>query len=655
MATKSIRVVSWMYQKHIREKLKIIDTMLIGPTTKFSLSYKGSDPNAYTTLTGRDHDILRVVIGGGAVSNVAKLPDSFSSKKVLKPYIGYIKAAFYALNYHEMGHVLFTDMTLDAILSGLDVKYRGFGLRLFNIFEDPIIELAISKFMETEHPYDVSPRKFFAYMKKQIFDPQCSEYKDEGDVASFMQYLLLLFRCGKKAIPVSNAVYEKYSADLLPRIKGILGENDPVERQVKVVELAKWIIENIKEFNWDEVEAPEDMKPMSGGIPGSSPMSTPKGSASSVASGVSGKSEGADESEGTDEDDADDADEEGAGGSDSEEDGSDDDDDDEDESEGSESEDEAEDESEGSDTEFGSDDVEEDIDEVFDDLINSALAHEFVDAKDSFLVRDSSLLEDIDEQINKNKDCIDNITKFLTLFKGRKKPRRISGFTSGRLDVFRAMQDDIKNGCDTKLFQRNISRGKMVDLAVSLVCDNSGSMSGTSSTLASIAALALAQACDWAKIPFECSCFTKTCDSYSGTSITIIEKEFDDPFEKVKPFFGINDSCLLGKLTNLDHVPCFAGNSEEVNLFHIWKKLQKVKHDTKLMFVFCDGCTTGSRDALKKVIQQMEDDGIIVIGIGLCAPEVARVYPRHKIFENQNDIRDNLAPYLIETLSEFAI
>ena len=45
------------------------------------------------------------------------------------------------------------------------------------------------------------------YMKKQIFFPQCEEYEDHGDVGSFMQYLLLVLRCGKAAIKNANAVY----------------------------------------------------------------------------------------------------------------------------------------------------------------------------------------------------------------------------------------------------------------------------------------------------------------------------------------------------------------------------------------------------------------------------------------------------------------
>lgn len=652
MAAKSTRIVSWMYSKHLREKLRTIDTMLIGPTVHFALSFRGSEDRAYTTLAGKDRDILRVVIGGKAVSSVACLPETFVDKKALKPYIGSIKAAFYGLNYHEMGHVLFTDMTLDAITKGLEPKYVGFGMSLFNIFEDPIIELAISKFMEERHPYDISPRKFFDLMKRNVFEPQCKEYRDNGDVGSFMQYLLLAFRCGRKAIDGTNAVYDKYSASLMPMIKGILSEEDATQRQVRTVELAKWIIDNVTEFDW-EMPEPKDAPRVSGaggkGIPGGAPMSVPSGATSGMERGMgSGSGDGKD-ADGDGKDGEGSEPDEGRGGESRPTDDGEDKDESRDEGK-PESKDEG-----GESGEYGDgSDVMDDADEAFDDLINSAYSHEFVVARDSF-VPDDSATQRLDEQIASNEGCIQEVSKFLTLFKGRKKPRRISGFTSGRLDLRRAMNDDIRDGCDTKLFQRDIARGKAVDLAVSLVCDNSGSMCGDKSVLASTAALAVAQACDWSRIPFECSAFTKTWDSMDGTAITIVEKELDEPFQKAKPFFAINDSNLCRKLGNPDRVPVFKGNSEEVNLFHIWRKFRECGHERKLMFVFCDGCTTGSSESLRGVIDRMEADGIAVIGIGLLAPEVAKVYPRHRVFKSLDDMRDNLARFLVETVSDFAM
>lgn len=642
MAVKKERVMSFIYQKVMRGTLKLIDINLIGPMTKFQLTYQGKNPAAYTTVIGKDKDTFRVMIGGGMVAKVAMLPDSFSSKKALKPYIVPIKAAFKGLNYHEMGHVLFTDMTLTKIME-YEAKYRGFVMQLFNIIEDPIIEFCIIKHVERTRPYDKSPRIYIDYMKKQIFFPQCEEYKDDGGIGSFMQYLLLVLRCGKAAIKNTNAVYDKYSTDLVPMIQAALSEPDATERQAKVVELADWIIKNVKEFDWSVLDEPDDLKPApkgSGGRP--MPGGMPDGSMPKM--GGKGKGE-----EGSDDKAAEGADDKGAGGGE--------DDEAKEDGDGGEEPEEGEtpEEGESSTPEEVEDEEVPELDDCFEDLINSSYDHEFIIAKDEYTIKnEESLLKDLDDQLEKSTECIQNISKFLTLFRGRRKPRRTAGFTSGRLNIPAAMQDEARDGCDTRLFTRDVSRGKMVDLGVSLVCDNSGSMSGEKSTLASIAALALAQACEWSKIPFECSCFTKTSDSPSGTSITIIEKEFDEPFAKAKPYFGINDSYLIRNLSSERYIPTFCGNSEEVNLFHIGREFAKTKFTSKLMFVFCDGATTGSRDSLRKVIQKMEGDGIHVIGIGLMAYEVSNIYPCHRIFNSVQDMQDNLAPYLVETLSKFA-
>ena len=169
MAVKRQRVVSFIYQKTLRNQLRLINLGLIGPTTKLQLTFQGSCDAAYTTITGKDKDTFRVVIGGRMVSKAAVLPETFDSKTTLKSYVPAIKAAFKGLNYHEMGHVLFSDMTMTKLLE-YNVKYRGFVLQLFNILEDPIIELNISKYVEKNRPYDKSPRIYIDFIKKKLMD-----------------------------------------------------------------------------------------------------------------------------------------------------------------------------------------------------------------------------------------------------------------------------------------------------------------------------------------------------------------------------------------------------------------------------------------------------------------------------------------------------
>ena len=164
------------------------------------------------------------------------------------------------------------------------------------------------------------------------------------------------------------------------------------------------------------------------------------------------------------------------------------------------------------------------------------------------------------------------------------------------------------------------------------------------------------EACDWCNIPFEVNAFTKTSDSWSGISITITEKAFEDSFENSKPYFAINDSDLIGGLQSHITIPTFHGNSEEVNIYYIGEKFKRVKHKTKLMFVLCDGMTTGSRNELREVITRLEADyGIIVVGIGVLDNGVIGTYHHTKVFNTMEELETELAPYLIDTLGKYAV
>lgn len=639
MAVKNKRLVSHIYQKTMRNEFTLRAMDLIGPTTKFQLSYQGNCNSGYTTMSGKEKDTFRVVLGGQLISKVAHLPDTFTSKAILRSFIKPTKMAFKAIFYHEMGHVLFSDMTLAKIIEydeKTSHKYRGFIFSLQNIIEDPVIELAIIKYIETKFPYIVSPRKYFQFAKDNMFKPQCEEYVDNHDQHSFLNYLLLCLRCGKSEVKNTNEIYDKYKENLLPLIKDCLREPNATERQAKIVILADWIINNITEFDWTSVPMPDDIKPKPGSKPSGSPMSSdigagdmPSGFGDTPEDGTgskSGHSEG-DSGKGADED----------------------------KKEEEKKEEEEKDSGEEGKSSMPEDDFVPDIDDIFEDLINSSYDHEFVVAKDEYeIINSDELNEKLDEEIEKSRDCVNDISKFLSLFQGRVKPRRTEGFTKGRLNIRRAMKDEAKEGCDIRLFTQNKARGQAADLAVCEVADNSGSMGGDKSRLASRATLALAQACEWAKIPFECMAFTKTEDNSSGTSITIIEKSFKDTFEDAKPYFAVNDSRLIGYLQSERNIPTFRGNSEEVNLYHIGNEFMKCGHTTKLMFVFCDGQTTGSAQALKQVVQNMIANGIYVIGIGIMSNDVEHIYPYYKVFKSYQDLQDNLAPYLVETLSYFA-
>ena len=657
MAIKTEKFLSALYASAIRDKLKTRIALVGGPSRIINLTFNVRADGAWTSLDGRMKDRLRIYIGGQMVKKAANLPDQFASKKAIKSLIEDIFKAFYALVYHELGHDIYTDMNSTEIIEYPEAKYRGFMHNMFNILEDQVIEYCMQLLFKKDYPYDVNPQVYFNFMIDSLFSSQGEAYVDDKTQAGFLNYVLLFLRIGEKKIRNKCEIFEKYRGDLIPLMKNVLQEPNGTKRVHNTVVLCEWIIENITEFSW-EMPAPDPKSILSGktakgaGIPAPSeggfmPGGKKKGGASpegGLADKEGAEAEPEDE-DGEEESDKDEEEGKGGGGAepDDKEEPEDDDDDEADEDE-----------------DFGEDRVEKEIDEdiydeVFNDVLRDGDDHEWCIAKDEYEVVDDTLLDSINEIIDENTSTIKEVSDYLTLFKGRIKPMRTEGMTSGRLAVRRAIREEISGGCSTRIFQRKLARGRAADLVVSLVTDNSGSMNGKKSQICSRACIVLAQACDWSGIPFEINAFTKTSDTDSGISFTITEKGFEDSFESSKPFLAINDSGLIRGLRSERYIPTFAGNSEEVNLYYIWQKFKRSKHKTKLMFVLCDGGTTGSRDSLRTVVRQMqEESGIIVIGIGILDTSVVGIYDNVKVFRTMKELEDELGPYLIDTLSQYA-
>ncbi len=612
------RILSIIYHHQMRDDLNIINGMLNIASRPVSLTFNSSGSSAYTHMTksGNPH----IVIGGGLIKSIASMPEDFEDKTTFLPYWEAVNKAFWGLDLHEMGHNRYTDMYSTKLSKYPNAKFRNFLHSLFNTLEDPIIEGAMCDYYAESYPSQPNPEIYFNYIIESLFMPQAAKYKDDGSVNSFMQYLLLLVRCGKKNIKNPNAVFVKYNGDLVPRIRKVIAEPDGSKRIDYAIELGEWIIDNVKEFDWSTVTPPPHSStglPSPGGAGGGgTPMPVPGGAGgSSVGSGLEDGEEGEDGEDSS-------SSSSGAGGT-------------------------------GTPPTPKSpapySPVNSELDDVFNDIYN--YEHEWFVVKDNYEIVHESLLDDINQKIENFDETIKAVSDYLELFHGRHKPRRVTGFTSGRLDLRRAMQDDIKNGCDTKLFSRNVQRGKDVDLAVTLIVDNSGSMEGNKSVVATQAALVLAQACEWSKIPFECCSFTE-----SDACYTFIEKSFEDKFEDSKPYFGVIDSVMCNKLTSDNPIAAssFCSNIDEVNIYRIWKKLQRVEHEHKLMIVMSDGMTCGSATQLRELINEIEDSGIPVIGIGILDNNVAKIYKNHKIFANIEELQAGLADFLISVLSQYA-
>lgn len=517
----------------------------------------------------------------------------------------------WSLNWHELGHVLFTDMTLKAVEGIEDPSLREFTMQIVNILEDVKIEKAIKRLIDRDFPgYGwLPPSKTFAMMDERYWGKCAERWSDDGSVDGFVNYLLLWARLGKDALPPCKAFLER-SEWLIPGYFDAIFENDPAKRQAIQVSLAKRI--------WDSF--PKEAK--SAFDPGEILRSPGEGISFPIPGGLGLPCDG----EGDPGPDGDPSGEEGDGA-----------------------------------PLDGPSPFSADPDGDWDDALESSSGHSWISAAED-MEADSFVGAIMGERLDRAIPIADGVSDFLKLFKGRKKPRWVGGMDSGDDIDVDAVADIERTGVPSaEIFGSELPRGKTTDLAVCVLVDRSGSMSGPKATVAVDAALAMSYACDEAGVPFQVLSFAKTRDSINGEAITMVHKDWGDSLSDALPRFGAADINLCGHYREITEVggdgrdtPSWGGNSEETNLWHIWRKLRLVKHERKLLIVFCDGCTTGSDRALANVVREMSDDGIDVIGVGICDDGVDGIYPRSAVFGTRSELESGLAPFLLDTLADMA-
>lgn len=683
----------------IRPQLLNIISVVAGPTlaphidVKFYLNRASS----YVRLWGRKKDRFLISIGGFDIRRMAEVPNTITSVKMIYEVGSRIIKAFKAVLHHELAHILYSALDSREIIDYPKEEFKPFLQQTWNCLEDPFIEYTLVQDFKKEHPFHENPKKFFDFLIKTIFIPMGEEYIDNGDQESFMDYLLLMYRIGEDKIAEKNEIYSKYEEDLIPFLNDVMLEPDAYKRVHNVVVMCEWIINNVKEFNW---ELPEESEPQTmagsgvgGGVAASGPRSgapmkpkkqkKQKGSAGGGGGGASDpepEEEEPEEEESEEKETPWECNPEGTIDHEAEADFNEwykDNKDQleaeaEEESEEEESEEEVEEEPEEEPEEESEEDDEDDeddddfgysVDEGLDDDFVSDLVdnvehyednHIWFSAKDECSVP-QSIIDDVDNVITKYQGIAQTMADYLLLCKGRIKPQRVEGLTKGRLSMRRAISNAARGGLDLKAFYRKMPRGKAVDVCSYILVDTSGSMNGQKSQLAYEACIITGQACEWGGIPVEISAFVHGTNKEEGVvNTTIVEKTFEDKFDDAKGFIALNNSNLYRRIEGSSTIGLFGCNEEEVNLWHIWQKLKKVDHEMKIVFVICDGMTCGSRAKLQQVIEDMENDNILVIGIGIMCSEVQDSYTHCQVFDSMEEIQKGLAPFILDTITEYS-
>ena len=145
--------------------------------------------------------------------------------------------------YHEIGHLLYSDMTGSAV-TAIDPKYipfLAFIKDMMNVMEDPKMERLMAKDLIYKFT-----RPYFAILTKKLFIPQAQKYVDRGTVSDFVNYILLWLRCGPKVLTAHNKMFDSLvPKGICEKIRECHRENDGMKRAKKQAAFAVWLIDEL--------------------------------------------------------------------------------------------------------------------------------------------------------------------------------------------------------------------------------------------------------------------------------------------------------------------------------------------------------------------------------------------------------------------------
>jgi cobalamin biosynthesis protein CobT len=224
------------------------------------------------------------------------------------------------------------------------------------------------------------------------------------------------------------------------------------------------------------------------------------------------------------------------------------------------------------------------------------------------------------------------------------------GQRSGRVNP--AALHRLSTGDDRVFRQRQEVLTK--DVAVELVIDMSGSMSGGKIHTAAKAAYALASTLDRIGITSEVICFTTGGHSYLKSEDVLKEEEMlGRGFTRVEPLYmpilkGFDERMSTGvkqRFAWLPNCSSLANNVDGESVELAGMRLLRRKEKGKIMIVLSDGhpaCYTSDYDGLnlhlKKVVERMSMSGVNMIGIGIKDDSVREFYPKAMVIHDVKEL-----------------
>jgi cobalamin biosynthesis protein CobT len=222
---------------------------------------------------------------------------------------------------------------------------------------------------------------------------------------------------------------------------------------------------------------------------------------------------------------------------------------------------------------------------------------------------------------------------------------RSHGHRSGRLHSANLSRLAVN---DTRVFSRK-HESTSKDVAVELVVDASGSMSGSRIAIAAQAAYALSAVLDRLNIKNEVICFSTK--DIRGLEEAMYKEERDKGvrFSRVEGLYmpilkGYEErmvSNVKDRFAWLPHANILRNNVDGECVEIAARRLLARREAGKIMIVLSDGepCAAGSRTDLqchlKHVVREVESAGVKVVGIGIQTTSVQEYYPKNIVL---NDI-----------------
>jgi len=222
----------------------------------------------------------------------------------------------------------------------------------------------------------------------------------------------------------------------------------------------------------------------------------------------------------------------------------------------------------------------------------------------------------------------------------RSKAQMQYGVKRGKLDQSRLSRICFKApGFNERVFKNKIEN-KILDAAVTVLVDMSGSMNGTKVQYALASTLLVNEVCSTLNIPVEILGFT---DGYNASMeiapVMFVYKNFSDlriDNERIKGCFSMSSLFMYG-------------NPDGENILWAHDRLVKRKEKKKLMIVMSDGSPAATKSSIGlenftlKAIREIEaSKNVDIYGLGLCSNAVEYFYKSRSVVNNPEDIPSKL-------------